>query len=105
MRAIVGLMPHRELMLSQRSTKRSSTPATILAALPEDTEPVALFVTPAVTEVCTTLRTLTRIRAVQWHADDPDPGAETPFRLIAVFRVGAAEDLALATEMLLRWRD
>jgi phosphoribosylanthranilate isomerase len=82
-----------------------STAATILAGLPDGVEPVAVFVNPAVDEVCDTLRPLTRIRAVQWHADNPDPGTETPFRLIAVFQVGAAEDLAIATEILLRCRD
>jgi phosphoribosylanthranilate isomerase len=89
---------------SPRHIDRATAEA-VLDVLPPSVEAVGLFVNLPLPEVFEALRPLARIRTVQWHGDEPDPGDPAPLRLIAAFRVQGREDLGTITRYLGACRD
>jgi phosphoribosylanthranilate isomerase len=77
----------------------------ILRDLPPFVDPVAVFVNEPLCEIDEKLRRFGRIHTVQWHGEEPEAGADPPFRLIVAFAVRDAPDLLEVTRYLALCRD
>jgi phosphoribosylanthranilate isomerase len=89
------------------ASPRAITPAkaaAILGVLPTGVQTVGLFVKEPATQIGRILRTLQRIRVVQWYGDALDHFAADPFEWIAAFSVRGPEDLQRITRQLDEYR-
>lgn len=76
----------------------------IVAALPESTEPVALFVNQAPDTIAEALDDLPRVRTVQWHGEEPPLCLTTPYRYIPAFGVRDPGDLTAVKQYVAHCR-
>ena len=74
--------------------------APLLHELPPFVETVGVFVNRPLCEIIAFLGPWRRIRTVQWHGDDCEPGDGHPYRLIPAFAVRDAASLAAVTRHL-----
>jgi phosphoribosylanthranilate isomerase len=81
-----------------------ATARSILRELPPFVDPVGLFVNLPLPQIFETLHPLRGIHTFQWYGDIHEPDDPSPYRLIAAFSVGAAEDLQAIARYLDRCR-
>ncbi|HLJ96419.1 MAG TPA: phosphoribosylanthranilate isomerase [Gemmataceae bacterium] len=70
-----------------------ATAAAVLRELPPFVEAVGLFVHVPLAEALESIRSLDRIRSLQWYCERHEPMEVSPYRLIPAFSVGTLEDL------------